>query len=241
MRDGIENTSLINLIELAYAPIRFSIFYALKDDKVIDSDLLDSKIYMIAMRDEITFNNFSKRDYDSDEIEFVVKQKNNSEVLYCKFSIFQKYFNFDKNNDNIDIHFKLTEGKNPLTGDEINDIILINFIKNGKLSSWFTPEKFIWLLHKGKLDVRIEGDYKKFLKYKILYVGKSTEQFIFERLDGHSTLQRILAKEQSNDISFLFFKFVDNIQMKFFKDDFSGEGLADFILGKQNLMKKEYF
>ena len=84
---------------------------------------------------------------------------------------------------------------------------------------WLSPEKL--LFHYRNRQLRIPNFDKSkifFWNYEVMYIGKATEQSVFQRLDGHKTLLHILEEEIEeykqirDDIVLLFFEVSESDQ-----------------------------
>lgn len=67
---------------------------------------------------------------------------------------------------------------------------------DGSLASWLTPQKLLFDVLAGKLSIKIEGDVKPFLQYRVHYIGKAIEMRMWERLSGHKKFQDALMREK---------------------------------------------
>jgi hypothetical protein len=91
------------------------------------------------------------------------------------------------------------------------------------------------------LEIRIKGDIRRFLKYKVHYIGKATEQDVIRRLTGHSHLQDILSIETpfqygnlpTEEIAILFLSFKDNIFMSTFSPEDDLEIAVKMMMGEK--------
>jgi len=58
---------------------------------------------------------------------------------------------------------------------------------------WLSPDKFIHHYYNHLIEATIIGDYRPLTSFDILYVGKATDQDVWDRLGTHKTLQEILS------------------------------------------------
>jgi hypothetical protein len=218
-------------------------FSCLIRDKGFPQNVVDSHIYIIGQRREITFNDFN---FISNKgiIEFTIKQKENPNILECTLPIFQKHIAINPKTG-IDIKIanrskkREEEHEFPFNGtqaiifEEVND--KTNY---RKLIIWFSPEKLLQNYWKGYIDMKIVGDFKKLLKYQVHYVGKSTEQNICNRLSNHSTFQQILINQDaltygnipSNEIAILLFRLKNNNSITKWDKHSTDEDMLNYLL-----------
>ncbi len=232
---------LINDIELGYAPLSAYHFSKLLTDKEFIENFEDCHLYIIAQRQELTFNNF---DFSSVfELRFEIRQENNPNIIKCVLPVFQKNIATDRSKG---VDIRLHNRKNtiekkstpPFDGTQGFTLKEVNVI-TGELKHliWLTPEKFLHCYWKGYIKANIKGDYKRMLEYKVHYVGKSTEQNICQRLSNHATFQEILSKQDvltygnipSNEIVILLLRIKDNNTIVKW-DDETGKEMADYML-----------
>lgn len=201
-------------------------FTILKSDEDVQHILRESKIYIIAQRPVISFENI-KPDKTNTAITFEIHQKGNPNILTCSLPFFQPAI---AKNEQLEIllYMGSNDPENKIISPPFNNIHGIKFLEtDGKeidFLIWFTPEKLLQNYWKGLIKCKIEGDIKDFLNYSVHYVGKATEQDIWKRLSGHNTLQDILSLEYpftygdlpTHEICLLFLKFKGNIEFQSF-------------------------
>lgn len=206
---------LHSFLTLGYAPISNYEFYHLKQENIVQEILADSTLYVICQREELTFENITYDDITCC-LNFEIHKKGSSLKLTCSLCIYQ---------DNIEP----TEGKIVATEfgrnkkreipnkQPINDIKGIRFYRenrDGELLLWITPDKFLHHYWNGIIDATVIGNYRDFTKFKVHYVGESTDQEIWKRLTGHEKIQDILTLEEAfhyesintHEITLLLFK-----------------------------------
>lgn len=232
---------LINDIELGYAPMSAYTFRQLIRDKKFSKNVLDSHLYIIAQRREITFNNFSFP--SPTEVRFEIMQENNANTVKCTLPLFQKNIATDTTKS---VEMRLQNRKNtvakkaepPYNGTQ--GIILKETDEKRNESRsllWLTPEKLLQYYWKRNIEVELTGNYHEMLKYKVHYVGKSTEQNICNRLSNHSTFQEILINEDSltygnipsNEIVILLFRIKDNNTIVEWQPDSPDEEVVEYL------------
>src|SRR5690606_8633856 len=83
--------SLLNQIELAYAPLTAYEFAVVKDDQLIEKALQRASLYAIVQRPVITFENVVPHETDY-KLNFEIHQKGNPEILKCSLPLIQEVF-----------------------------------------------------------------------------------------------------------------------------------------------------
>lgn len=234
--------SLLNQLELAYAPLTAYEFAIVKDDKLIERALEKASLYLIGQRPVITFENVIP-DTTIYQLNFEIHQSDNPNILKCKLPFDQEVFGL-MNDNLVDVAFNfldksIKQDKPPF--QNIHGFSLVKHKKEGKeFIIWFSPEKLLQNWWKGNIDCEIEGNWKSFIKYKVHYVGKATKQSILRRLTGHSTFQDILSLESpvtekqlpANEIVILPFEFQDNLQIQTFGDEADTKEMAAWLRGE---------
>lgn len=198
MKNTINTKRLHSSLQLGYAPISNYEFYHLKQENIVQQILSDSSLYVICQREELTFENIT---YDDNTccLNFEIHKKDCNTKLTCTLCIYQE------NIEPVEGQIVATEFGRNKKGEipnvmPINDIKGIRFFKesaDGELLLWITPDKFLHHYWNGILEAIVVGDYREFTKYKVHYVGESTDQKIWDRLTGHEKLQDILTVEEA--------------------------------------------
>lgn len=240
--------SIVNKLELAYAPLTGYEFAFVKKDPLIEQAMEQASLYVIGQRPIITFENVIP-DESEYVLNFEIHQKGNPNILKGKLPLIQKSAgsNID---DTIAVSFnfldkEIIERKLPF-GNLHGFSLAKQLKKRQKFLLWFSPEKLLQNWWKKQIECEIIGDFKSFLNYKVHYVGKATKQSILKRLTGHSTFQDILSLENpitykdlpAHEIAVLCFEFKDNVQFQIFGDNASVEEMTASILG-ENFPKQE--
>jgi len=250
----MDRKSIMNQLKLAYSPLSNYEFNFLKDDKIIEEIIEDASIYIIAQRPILSFENVTSNKEEL-LLEFEIHQKNNPNILKCKFPYLQEPIGASSDKDiimavnTIDPEYKTSEypinkahGLSLLEVEDIND-------KNPKFLVWFSPEKFLQNSWNNSIESVIEGDVRSFTNYVIHYVGKATKQSILKRLTGHSTLQEILSVETpfqygdlpTHEITLLLFGFHDNLEIKSFGVNSDIDEMVASLMGKNRPEKERIF
>lgn len=218
--------SLVNQLELAYAPMTAYEFATMKDDPHVEIALGKASLYAIGQRPVITFENVVADEFEY-ALNFEIHQKGNENILKGKLPLVQSAVGSSQE-DTIGVALNYLDKKNKQSGPVMNNIHCFSLIQaldgNNKFLIWFSPEKLIQNWWNGDIDCDIQGDVRLFTKYNIHYVGKATKQSILKRLTGHSTFQDILSLEApvtemqipANEIVVLCFEFYNNLQIQSF-------------------------
>ncbi|GAB3866166.1 hypothetical protein GCM10028824_06360 [Hymenobacter segetis] len=244
---------IINQLKLAYSPLSNRDFALLKDDTDIQANLINSNLYAICQRPELYFSNLNYYSEDG-MIDLEIRQENNPNILRVLVPLFQECFNIDpskyvlisagahnpKSNlgempMNYVAGFKIYEGEDEKT--------------LGKFIVWFTPEKLLQNIWNGGIIADIEGNIRNFTKYQVLYVGKATDQRVWQRLSGHDALQNILSLEEpivfgslpTHEIAILFFAFKENTHIQSFGAKSGSKEFVDLMMGYSLPSQKSIF
>lgn len=240
--------SLVNKLELAYAPLTSYEFALVKKDPIIERALEDADIYIIAQRPVITFENVYQ-DEEEYALHFEIHQRDNSAIIKGKIQLIQEAAG-SKEEDTIGVSFNFldkTKQQTTFPFQNVHGFSLVDYNENeGKFLLWFSPEKLLKNWWNGNIECEIDGDISSFLEYNVHYVGKATKQSILKRLTGHNTFQDILSLENpftykdlpKNEIVLLCFKFEDILQINVFDKESKSEDIVDSLLEK-NFPKKE--
>jgi hypothetical protein len=234
--------SILNKLELAYAPLTGYEFAHSKQDSDIERALEEACLYVIGQRPIITFENVIADPF-SYSLNFEIHQKGNTNVLKGKLPLIQSTADCSVD-DIISIHFNFFDEENIEKVAPYGNVHGFSLAKQTKTKPkfllWFSPEKLLQNWWKEQIECEIEGDFKSFLNYKVHYVGKATKQSILKRLTGHSTFQDILSLEKpitykdlpSYEIAILCFKFKDSIQFQTFRDNSDMKEMKSSLLGE---------
>lgn len=247
----MERKSLLNQLELAYAPMTAYEFAILKNDKDIELALEKASLYVIGQRPVITFENVMPDGLEY-ELNFEIHQKGNNNILKCSLPLIQKSLG-STYEDTIGFNFNFLEKSSEQDFPPLNNIHGFSLFQvldeDNKFLVWFSPEKLLQNWWKGNIECKIEGDFHSFIQYKIHYVGKATKQSILKRLTGHNTFQDILCLEApvtdkqlpSNEIVILPFCFQDNLQIQSFGSDSSIESMIASLKGENYPAQEKVF
>lgn len=238
----MEQKVLINHIELTYTPLSNYDFTILREDNIIQQALEKSSLYVIAQRSEMRFDNVQIH-RKNESLTFDIRQHNNPSTLKCTLPLFQDYIAKDAAKPVL-MYFGSYDRRNKMKKTSLNNIHGIKFYEEEIIPTnfllWISPEKFINNYLAGALNAKIEGDVRKFMHYKVHYVGQSTKQDVWERLTGHKKLQDILSLEYpftygslpTHEIVLLLFNFKENLQIQTFGVDSDPQEFIDNMMGR---------
>ncbi|WP_306349888.1 hypothetical protein [Flavobacterium sp. '19STA2R22 D10 B1'] len=247
----MEFKSLLGQLQLAYGPMSNYDFSILKQDSIVQDLLRESSLYIIAQRPVLSFENLTFNEIEK-VVYFEIHQKNNLKKLSVKLPFFQENIATDYEKEVI-IDIGSNDPDHVFDRENIVNVHGIKFYESTQTREnflvWFSPEKFIHNYSRGHIEAEITGNVGDFLNYKVLYVGKATDQDIWTRLTGHSSLQDILSVEYpfvygslpTHEIVLLLFEFYDNFTMRTYDINSSVEEMTDSFLGKNHPDKKTVF
>jgi len=218
-------SGLQSKLRLAYPPVSNYEFVHLKKEQIVQEHIKDSMIYIICQRPMLAFKKLTFNE-NQDTMYFEIHKRGISEILECEIPLYQKAIEMDENKKVI-IEFGTHDPVTNTSSKFENIHGLTFFNEQQEFLFWISPDKFIYEVLNNKLKAKIEGDIKPFISFKVHYVGKATDQKIWNRLTGHNTLQDILSIEKpimhgtlpTHEISLLLLKVEEVISITFLEDD----------------------
>ena len=218
----MNHSGLKAAFKLSHAPISNYEFAILKKEDATRNILKGSMLYVIAQRHALTFENVVA-DPDTSVIRFEIVQDKTNNKISCMLPVSQEIL-IDDSSDGVEIQFGSHNAEAVLEEMPLFEINGMKFYDNDKnFLSYLTPDKFIYLYSNKLLEATMEGDYRSLVEFRVHYVGKATDQEIWDRLDGHETLQEILSIERpmgamipTHEITLLMFRVSDSLQMNIF-------------------------
>lgn len=233
-------------LKLAYAPLSNHDFTIVKAEKIVQQILEGSMLYVITQRQLLTFENIT---YDeiTETLHFDIVQQGTGISVNCSLPLYQKYIGRDETK-HVEVQF-CSYDKNwnqttlPLTN--VNGIQFYDHESNFLL--WLSPDKLLHHYFNKTITATIVGDYKPLTTFNVHYVGKATDQEIWKRLTGHSTLQDILSLENpfnygtlpTHEIVLLLFRVADNLSIRVFDCNEGVDEFVDSMLGKNHPTDKD--
>ena len=232
----LNNEAIMKIIstklKLAYSPLSARELAWAKDDEDIQRALSKAHLYMIAKKPQIYFSNV-KTGNSIISLDVV----NTNGRASASISTNQSLFTIEDDKD-LFVRVGSNEKVIAMNGDTCETAHGLQFYKidhakcNGRsidsLRQYMTPENFVLWLSPEKLlyhyrnhQLRIPNFDKSkdfFWNYEVMYIGKATEQSVFQRLDGHKTLLHILEEEIEeykqirDDVVLLFFEVSESDQ-----------------------------
>jgi hypothetical protein len=176
-------------LQLAYPPVSNFDFTNVRGEPAVQQWLHDSMIYMIVQRPVLTFDNVVAWE---GFLTFDIVQRGNDQKLHCHMPVRQRAFGNDPDDD-IDLEMGWHDEVDEKTMLACANIDAFKFYCNQEFSAWLTPERFLYEWQHGHIQAEVAGNPRTFVAYHVHYVGKATDQPIWDRLDGHKTLQKILS------------------------------------------------
>ncbi|WP_324824838.1 hypothetical protein [Sinanaerobacter sp. ZZT-01] len=179
--------NLENILELTYAPLTIFEFDNSRNDSYIYDCLTLTSLYVIAKRTlpimklrDGASNGFhleiSMENCDS-QVEIIMTQKDNPNLFGTGLSGIKRHSNLSNTSD--EYFHALT-----LIGENNRFIMHANF------------DRLIHLASNGAIGIKTKGDFTQLLSYEVLYVGKCTDEHIFDRFKTHHALLDILINEK---------------------------------------------
>ncbi|QKJ32882.1 hypothetical protein HQ865_25045 [Mucilaginibacter mali] len=234
---------LFNKLKLSFSPLSNYDYSLLTSQTSLTDILAESHIYMIVQRPCLTFEElYIDPTIEEDPIlRFKICKKGSAEFLECSFpyrrgmfkELFKEKMGMLFTPDYEFLHHKFSD---PPYYHIANFLMFAD--ENG-YGSWFSPEKFLFERWNDLYESEVKGDVPAFLKYKVHYIGKATEEHVIKRLTGHEHLQDILSVEfplhygslPTDEIAILFYEFSDNIHLAMFgADDEMGDVLIQQMI-----------
>jgi hypothetical protein len=219
-------------IKLAYPAISAYEFEHLKTEKVVQDYIQNAMIYVLAQRPVLSFEKIEMVQFeDCMGISFEIHKQGSESILKCNLPFLQPEIESDPEKS-----IFIEVGSNTLKSIEIADVY--NAIHGIKILNheeefilWLSPDKFIYEIMNGYLKGKLDGDIDEFISFMVHYVGKATDQNIWDRLTGHYTLRQILTLQKpmvdgslpAHEITLLLLKIDDLLSVSILGDDFSYE------------------
>lgn len=233
-------------LKLAYPPISNHDFTIIKKEKIVQQILESSTLYMITQRSLLTFENITFSD-NTGTLHFEIVQNGTGKSVNCSLPLYQEYIGKDENQP-IEVYFYSHDKKWNQTTLPLTNVNGIKFYDhNLNFLLWISPDKFLHHYNNKMISATINGDCKPFTYFNIHYVGKATDQEIWKRLTGHSTLQDILSLENpfnygslpSHEIVLLLFRVVDNFSIRIFDNSGDIDEYVDKLIENNHPTNKD--
>jgi hypothetical protein len=189
--------ALTTKIKLAYPPISAYEFEILKEEDVVQELFKNAMVYVLVQRPVLSFEKIEPMLFENcNGISFEIHRQGSDSILKCNLPFKQKGLDVD-DDDKIFIEV----GSHTLDKMEFSNIInevhgIKFFDHNEDFIHWISPDKFIYEVLNNQLEGKLEGNLEEFISFKVHYVGKSTDQNIWDRLTGHHSLQKILTMQK---------------------------------------------
>jgi hypothetical protein len=207
---------LSNYLKLVYPPISNQEADWLSKDEDVRNIVKSSKLYMIGQREQLFFDDIEFHPIINGLITFKLKMGDLiSPRIY--YSIYNELTHFNNEHDEILLEW----------GPK-----LIRFTLNvsENVINWFTPDIFLFLLSRKKIQVGIHEkfDFREFSKFELHYVGISKQEDSFSRLfdQGHKGRLKILSNEYTKEVParltdelFIFFFDIEHFNINIFNNN----------------------
>jgi hypothetical protein len=171
---------LFNKLKLSFSPLSNYDYTLLTSQIPLNDILAESHIYMIAQRPCLTFEELYVDPVTEDDplLRFKICKKGSSQTLECSFPFRRGMFK-EQYREKVQLHFMfdyefLNEKHEGPPFYHIANLLMYSN-ENG-YGSWFSPEKFLFDHWNELYDSEVKGDISDFLKYKVHYIGKATEE-----------------------------------------------------------------
>jgi hypothetical protein len=230
-----------SILSLSYSPISNYEFSHLKEEKVFQQHIGQSKLYMVCQRPQIKFNLISLK---HNLLSFEIFQGNSNKRISGKINLFQKSI-IGSYDGEVYIRYGTYQNRREVIENlPCHNIDGFKIEKeDGSLLCWLSPEKLFYEYSKRniKLD-RLKG-WQKYCIYNVLYIGQATKQEIWKRLTGHETLQQILSLESplteqsipTHEIAILLFEVHSSSGMKVYDLHSDSNNIEDLDFKNNNI------
>lgn len=213
----MQHSVLVNQLRITDAPMSNFYWSKVMSDPIIQDTFAKSKLYILTQRPVLSFRNVT-HDNTLGVLKFEIHQGNMTNHLTVTLPLVQEYIVSDLY-EPVCVRFG-TIYPPGVTPHQDHHSLMVYRGAEHLITLW--PERLLLFKHRGWIEADVVGDPRSFLKYKVLYVGKAIDQRVWERLDGHSTLQRILSEEQplingdlpTHEIALMFLEFHDNMSIQ---------------------------
>lgn len=242
----MNHSGLATKLKLAYAPLSNHDFAVVKSEIIIQKILDGSMLYVITQRPLLTFENVDKSEDGATLLFDIVQQKTGIKVK-CTLPIYQEFLGQDET-QGINVKFGSYDKNWKQTILPLTNVNGLQFYDHDmKFLLWLNPDKFIHHYYNKVIIATVEGDYKPLTKFNVHYVGKATDQEIWLRLTGHSTLQDILSLETpfnygtlpTHEIVLLLFRVADKLSITTFDGTGNVDEFVDTMFGGNYPTDKE--
>ncbi|WP_426954558.1 hypothetical protein [Muricoccus radiodurans] len=167
-------------------------FEFLQEEKIIRERFGSSTIYIIAQRPLTYFDNVV---YEATNIWFEIADGNGT-PLPCRIDLAENGICEVGEILELEIGFHSDTPNCQQPHRNVGGFKL--YRENGEFVLWWSPQKFLYemLVNGLKVYVGEEADPYAFLDFRIHYIGQSFSQKVWDRLTGHTKMQKILTRER---------------------------------------------
>lgn len=219
-------SGFITKLGLAYSPLCNHDFEIVKSEKIVQDILDGAMLYAIGQRSILTFENIIPTE-DERTLNFEIHLQGTELKLECSIPLYQEYIGQDEN-EGVNVEFGSYDPDWNQSEPPLYNVNGIRFFdKDMNFLLWLSPDKFIHHYWNNIIEATVEGNIRPFTEFKIHYVGKATDQKVWDRLSGHYSLQKILGLERPNikgtlpthEITLLIFRVADKLEINIMGDD----------------------
>ena len=233
-------------LKLAYSPVSNYDFTFLKSEPIVMQILEGSMLYIIAQRPILTFENVDKSE-DGKSLVFDIAQEGINIRVNCSIPLSQPLILAMEKDEVEVVLFSHDKDWNQTTLPATRVTGMQFFDQDGNFLLWLSPDKFLHHFSNRILEAGVNGDYRQLMKYNVHYVGKATEQKIWKRLTGHSTLQDILSIENpfdygslpTHEIVLLLFRSEDSFSFRVLDPKGNVDDFVDGLMGGKHPTEKD--
>lgn len=164
-------------------------FEFLKGEKVIRERLDNCTLYMIVQRPLTYFDNVRLTDT---YLFFDIADGANT-PLPCRINLVEA--GVCEEGQVVDIQISFFSERSETPQQPFRDVAAIQvYDKDDNFLVWWSPQKLLFEMLVNGLRVAVAGEQSPtaFVDFKVLYVGKAFDQKVWDRLTGHTKMQRLL-------------------------------------------------
>ncbi|SHM93507.1 hypothetical protein [Mucilaginibacter sp. OK098] len=218
----MDHTGLSVKLQLAYPPVSNYDFTHIRTEEAVQHWLKESMLYMIVQRPVLTFERVQPGEA---MLTFDIHQQGTEEILHCRLPLQQHIF---IRNPEAELRLEIGwhDAEKATESLPAYHVDAFKFYENEEFMYWLTPERFIYEYLHDNIDAEVKGNTRAFVSYYVHYVGKATDQPIWNRLDGHKTLQKILSIVKplaqslpTHELALLLFQVGDAQSIKIFEPE----------------------
>jgi hypothetical protein len=190
-KDNMEHSGFTAAFKLSHSPITNYEFAVLKDEAATRRILDESRLYLICQRPALAFMNITLFE-DTRILSFDIVQDHNGHRVSGTFPLYQELTTTDQSRT-LEIVFGSNDPEAFEPDSDEPEVHGVKIYDGEEFLLWLSPDKFLNLHSNKQVEATLTGDYRLLSTFEILYVGKATDQKVWDRLSSHATLQQILS------------------------------------------------